>query len=248
MTPVTLAVAQSLVASDLAGSVGDHVRLATLAAEHGARLVIFPELSLTGYDLGLTEDDALEPADPRLEPLREAADSAEIVVVAGAPVLSPRGLHIGALHLGPGRRVATYAKEHPHGDENRSFVPGDGGAPVSLGGELVAFAICADTMHPEHVARAVEGGATVYAASSFYTHACYDADAELLRSHARRHGVLVMMANLAGPVGDTSGAGGSAIWTGDGTRIACAPPDGEALVLARSTPEGWSGAVVIGSR
>ena len=69
--------------ADLARSVYDQVRLAGLAAEQGAQLVVFPELSLTGYDRGLTRADALTPKDPRLEPLRVVADVRKILVIAG---------------------------------------------------------------------------------------------------------------------------------------------------------------------
>ena len=50
-----LAVAQSIAKpGDLDGSIADHVRLASQAADQGAKLVVFPELSLTGYSIIVT--------------------------------------------------------------------------------------------------------------------------------------------------------------------------------------------------
>jgi predicted amidohydrolase len=70
--PLALAVAQSSPAArDVGRNVEDHARLAVLAATHDARLVLFPELSLTGYDRELTPAEALSPSDGRLWPLRE---------------------------------------------------------------------------------------------------------------------------------------------------------------------------------
>ena len=105
MLELTLAVAQSIARpGDLPRSVNDHARLVSLAADHGAQVVLFPELSLTGYDRRLTAADALQGAEPALRPLRELADAHAIAIVVGAPVVSPAGLHIGALSFPPQAR------------------------------------------------------------------------------------------------------------------------------------------------
>src|SRR5437764_69082 len=95
MSEVSIAVAQSIaVPGDLVRSVDDHIRLAKCAADRGARLVLFPELSLTGYDRRLTPADALMTTDPRLQPLQALADEREILVIAGAPIVSEGGLGV----------------------------------------------------------------------------------------------------------------------------------------------------------
>ena len=49
----SIAVAQTcLVAGNVQGNLDEHIRLARLAAKEGAQVVVFPELSLTGYELG----------------------------------------------------------------------------------------------------------------------------------------------------------------------------------------------------
>lgn len=45
------------------------IRIAAAQAE-GVQLLLFPELSLCGYELPLLRDCALSPDDPRLAPLR----------------------------------------------------------------------------------------------------------------------------------------------------------------------------------
>lgn len=48
----SIAVAQTCpVAGDVQANLDEHLRLARLAAEEGAQVVVFPELSLTGYEL-----------------------------------------------------------------------------------------------------------------------------------------------------------------------------------------------------
>ena len=49
-----IAVAQTCpVPGDVSANVDEHVRLARLAATEGAQVVVFPELSLIGYELAL---------------------------------------------------------------------------------------------------------------------------------------------------------------------------------------------------
>ena len=69
MSELTIAAVQSIaIPGDVIRSVHDHVRLVSEAADLGARIALFPELSLTGYDRSLTAADAVMPDDPRLGP------------------------------------------------------------------------------------------------------------------------------------------------------------------------------------
>src|SRR5688572_32068887 len=110
MKDITVAVVQSIaVPGDVPHAVSGHARLAIQAAQKGARLAVFPELSLTGYSLALTQADALTTDDPRLQRLQQVADAHDIVIVAGAPIESPSGLHIGAFCFAPRRPAVTYS-------------------------------------------------------------------------------------------------------------------------------------------
>ncbi|MCE0762612.1 hypothetical protein LWC35_06775 [Pseudonocardia kujensis] len=65
--PLTVVAAKPpCTARDVAANAHAH---ADTVRRPGARLVVFPELSLTGYEL---DAPALDPADPRLAPLVEA--------------------------------------------------------------------------------------------------------------------------------------------------------------------------------
>lgn len=234
MPDLTLAVAQSLpIPGDLGESVRSHLRLASLAAEHGARLVLFPELSLTGYNRGLTLTDAVADSDPGLRPLQVLADTRNLLIVAGAPIALRDRLHIGALSFVPGSGVRTYLKEFLHEGEEVAFAPGPGGDALTLEDEVVGMAICADITHPEHARAAANRGATIYATSCFITEPGYQADTDLLRQYAREHRMVVLMANYGAPSGGWGSAGRSAIWSESGELLACAPSAGEALIAAR---------------
>lgn len=235
MKEITVAVVQSLaVPGDLTRAVSDHARLAIQAAHQGARLAVFPELSLTGYSLALTRADALAPEDPRLQMLQQVADANDIVIVAGAPIESADGLHIGALCFSPRRCVVTYSKRFLHEGEEQTFAPGVGGDPLSIHDHVVGIAICAEITHAEHAARAAERGANIYAASCFITPNGYAYDTNFLAGYARLHHMMVLMANFGNGNGTWLSAGRSAIWSHTGALLIEGPPQGEAILIART--------------
>lgn len=235
-----LAVAQtSSVRGDIEGNVETHARFAEAAAKHGARLVVFPELSLIGYEPDIAATHALSADDPRLKPLIEVARKHAITIVAGAPYRSRRGLHIAALAIQP-EGVRVYTKHHLHSGEEAYFVPGTMGLQIGIDGERVSFAVCADTTHPGHAEAAARAGATVYAAGVFITPTGIEADSAQLRGYARSHRIMVLMANYASPSGGFPTAGRSAVWDKQGEKVVEAPSSGEALLLVH----GEGGALV----
>lgn len=229
---------------DLEENLSRHVRLIRAAGAAGADLVVFPELSLTGYELDLARDLQLEADDPRIEPLREAARDHDLTVLAGGPWAS--GLDrpfLGAFLVSPGRTVC-YAKIHVHESEEKYFAPGRDLRIVPIGGVSTAIAICADTSQAAHAAGAAARGAELYAASVMKTEEEYPAHAANLSRYARRHGMAVLSANHAGSTGGTASAGGSAFWAPGGDLVARADTKGEALLVARRENGRWRGEVI----
>ena len=244
MTDTILAAAQAVsIRGDVRANVTDHCRLAELAASRGAHVVVFPELSLTGYEPDLAAELAFTPADERLAPLQELADSCTTTLVVGAPLLLSSGLHIGALILQAGTPVKAYTKRHLHTGEERFFVPGTLDPRVDVGAESAAIAICADTHHPSHPAAAAESGASAYLAGVFFSPDGFPANADRLSGHASKHGMVVAMANSGAGTSRFEAAGNSSIWAPDGSCVGRLAGLGSGLVLARSTDD-WIGEVV----
>ena len=102
--------------ADLPRNLDDHLRLMRIAQARGVRLLVFPELSLTGYEP--TAAAALaQPADtPLLQPLRQLAEQARMTTVVGLPLRSPKHAKplIAALILGADGSLGVYAKQHLH--------------------------------------------------------------------------------------------------------------------------------------
>lgn len=218
---------------DTAGNAARHLRFAGMAAARGAQLLVFPELSLTGYELDIAAAHVIHPDDALLVPLRLFAREVGMTIVVGAPVRGAGGaLHIGAIAILPDGAASVYTKIHVHSSEEHVFAPGSGGPDLPVAGVPVALAICRDAAIPEHAAAAAARGAKFYAAGVMIDEAGYERKVPLMRGYARDLGLDVLMANYSGVSGGEVSAGKSAIWRAGGECAAESPGSEEALVTA----------------
>ena len=148
---------------------GNEARIAAMIAEardgHGADLVLFPELAISGYP---PEDLLLRPrflADCEAALQRIAATTQGIVAVVGWPQSAGSVVYNAASVLRDGTIETTYRKrELPNYavfDERRYFdVDPDGGACVfEVNGVAVGLVICEDLWFAEPLAETAKEGA-----------------------------------------------------------------------------------------
>ncbi len=244
---------------DLAGNSDKVLEWTMRAAEQGARIVVFPEMMLTGYPV---EDLALRRSfvDASIATVRslaaelaaEGLDGVAVVVgyldrrpgqhpgvgvPAGAPLDAVAVLHAGSL-------VIQSAKHHlpNYGvfDEFRYFLPGNtlpvfrlpahGGEPVD-----VAVAICEDLWQdggPVALARQAGAGLLVVPNASPYEQNKDDVRLELCRRRAAEAGAALAYVNMVGGQDELVFDGDSIIVAADGRLLARGPQFDEALVLA----------------
>ncbi|MBV7426728.1 MULTISPECIES: carbon-nitrogen hydrolase family protein [unclassified Acidovorax] len=249
-TPLRIAAAQSpSVPGDVARNVQTHLAFARVAAHHGVQVLVFPELSLTGYEPAVLAAQVLDADHGVLAPLRQAARDHGMALVVGAPAapVAPGALlpSIGAWVLGADGSAALYRKRHLHASEASFASAGMDDAQVHLlAGEPTGLAICADITHPEHARAAHGAGAVLYAASALISEKGYGPESDLLRGYARDHGMAVLLANYSGASGGYASAGRSAVWEPGGGCVAAATHDRPCLVWAARGDSGWSGGVL----
>jgi predicted amidohydrolase len=184
-----------------------------------ARVVVFPELSLTGYELDAPSVDS---RDPRLAPIAAACAEAGSVALVGAPVAGAAGRpHIAVLAIdGAGASVA-YRKTWLGGTEPDRFAPGPGPVVLEVDGWRLGLAICKDTGVPQHASDTASLGIDVYVAGTCESAEDATRQDERARRIATDHDVWVAFASFAGPTGggyaDTAGRSG--IWSADGAVV-----------------------------
>jgi predicted amidohydrolase len=132
----------------------------------------------------------------------------------------------------------VYSKQHLHADELPYFVAGNGQVTLHGVDQVVAPAICYESLLDAHCDAAVGLGATVYVASvAKSAKGIAKADAHY-PAIAKRHSLHVLMANCVGPCDDFEAVGGSAVWNPRGKLLARLPAAGEgALLLDTATNE-----------
>jgi predicted amidohydrolase len=238
---MTIAAAQTVPKrNDISGNLDDHIRLAAMAADHGARLIVFPEMSLTGYERELGKSLAFSQDDERLEPLRALSNSRDIVILAGAPILLVTGLHIGMFVIRPGFPDMIYTKQFLHDGEEQYFVSGPNtDLQFDLDNERVSLAICADITNPIHPARAAALNSSLYIASIFYTPNGINKGLDDLQSYAKELSMNILMSNFGGPSYHFDAAGRSSFWTNSGELIGHYDGGGEGLLLMNKLNNTW---------
>lgn len=226
-------------------NLADHLQFTAMAAELGAQLIVFPEMSLTGYHRELAQECALTENDERLFGLKLVSAQKGIIIVAGAPIMLESGLHIGSFIILPDGRVEIYTKQFLHGEEALYFVPGlDRNPIIELEGEQISFAICADTSNPVHARNAAERGATMYMASIFFEPPDMERAHGQLGGYASEHRMNVLMSNYSGPSYNFPGGGRSAFWDNSGTRVAELGTDDQGILIIERQGSVWSGYAV----
>ncbi|MFJ8039481.1 carbon-nitrogen hydrolase family protein [Kitasatospora sp. NPDC096147] len=229
-TPLTLSAGQApCVPLDVPANVTTAAGLVRRAAAEGSRLLVLPELFLTGYELaGITaaaDTLPLRPDDPRLDPLAAACAETGTAVVAGAPTRDAESgrLRISVLVLGrDGRFVTQYDKQHSTPNERAAgFSPGTRGASLTLDGWRLGLGICWDLGFPEHARAAALDGAHAYLLGAMLGRGSgAHQRATVLPARALDNTCYVLLANHCAASGPYHGCGGSAVWAPDGTLLA----------------------------
>jgi predicted amidohydrolase len=231
--PLPIAAAQPrCAAADVSANARAH---AAAIREARARVVVFPELSLTGYEL-----DAAPVAAAALAPVVEACAETGSVALVGAPVEEDGRRSIAAFRVDAGGAAVAYRKTHLGGDEPARFSPGDGPAVITVDGWRIGLAICKDTGVDEHTAATAALGVDLYAAGVVHhRHQIEEQDARGRRI-AAACGAYVAFASFAGPTGggyDVT-AGTSTVWAPDGGVLARAGVEPGEIARAVLDPAG----------
>jgi NAD+ synthase (glutamine-hydrolysing) len=130
------------------GNLEQHLELVEQATAAGADVIVFGELSLSGYSV--TREEMAACAEARcIERLAVAAG--ESVVVAGAPIAGSAGYTNSAVAIHAGgvahRQDKIHLPGYPPFDEADRFVPGKDVTPFEVRGWRLAVLVCEDAWH-----------------------------------------------------------------------------------------------------
>jgi 5-aminopentanamidase len=249
--PLRVAAAQ---AASVPGAVDANVKTAVglveRAAADDARVVVLPELFLTGYDPDSWSDDTCLGADDlagaALRPLRDVADRTGAVVVVGAAVSTGRSGRTGPetgsartislIAFGGGRAAVAYDKQHLTDEEKGFFTPGSHGASLLVDGWQLGLGVCYDGCFPGHAAAAAADGAAAYLCPSAYYVGSEHRRDLYYAARALDNGIYVVFAGLTGRCGGHDFNGGSAVYDPEGRPVARVGDEEPAIACAELVP------------
>ncbi len=245
--PTIIAAAQICVEDEnVSNNLNTHYKLVRFAAENGVQMLVFPEMSITGYVREAADRLAFTRHDVRLDQLKKLAAAYNMIIIAGAPVRLGSALHIGAFIIQPDQSVSLYTKQFLYKGENEYFIPNCGNNPLlCLGQEKISLAICFDVENTPHVENAKEAESSLYTASIFYSKDSMNNAHKLFSTYAKTYSLNILMANFSGHLYNTPAGGQSAFWSERGERLASLGEDQTGLVIGTKDNGVWIGKTLV---
>jgi predicted amidohydrolase len=227
-----IAVAQTRpVRGNIQRNIEHHIRLVELAAENGAEIIIFPELSVTGYEPSRAKQLATDEGDSRFAVFQQLSDKNEIYIGVGVPTTSEDGIHISLVLFQPDQPPRVNSKMYLHADENPFFIPGSNLPELIINNTHIALAICYEISIPEHAEIAYSNGAQIYIASVAKTVKGVEKALHRLSDIARKYGMTVFMSNSVGMCEDGECGGQSSVWDDTGVLLGELNELGEGVLM-----------------
>ena len=204
---------------------------ARAAAAEGATLLVTPEMSLTGYNIGGRIRELAEPADgPLFDAVARIATDAGVAVVYGFAELVDGRVH-NAVRLVDAEGVsrALYRKTHLFGDLDRNlFDPGEElVVQADLDGHRLGFIVCYDVEFPEIVRAHAMAGTTLLIVPTALMAPTTSVATLLVPARAMENQIHLAYVNRCDAEGDLDYVGLSTL----------VGPDGAELLRAGSTEE-----------
>jgi NAD+ synthase (glutamine-hydrolysing) len=232
---------------DVQSNLDKHLDLIHQAASSGSQLIVFPELSLTGYclqDLASSVAHEASTEDPIFKPLMEASQEIDIVVgfveedarhrfyIASAYLSSRQVIHI---------HHKAYLPTYGLFDEGRFFAPGDAIRAFNTRFGRAGILICEDFWHASPPYLLWMDGADLFILTSASPGRGLGRQPalesarwveDINRGYANLFTSFVVHSNRAGFEDGLNFWGGSTIFNPNGELITKAPYHEEALVMA----------------
>lgn len=227
---------------DIPGNAKRVIEFGQEAAAAGARIVVFPELTLTGYP---PEDLLLRPSlQPRIESALAQICAADIpaALVIGLPWHQDGRLYNAAFVIDHGEVVARYRKRHLPNyqvfDEHRYFACGSEAGLWDCDGVRVGLTVCEDIWFEDVPAELAAAGAELVLtlnASPFHLDRAGQRRAMLMRQ-ARHHRLSFVYVNAHSAQDELVFDGASMVVDASGSLRVALPelqPAGEQVVFER---------------
>ena len=213
------------------------------AKESDAELILFPEMSDTGYSMPVIQKHANDWKSGFVTGLQKIASQLAIAIVSGASERDGSSIYNSQVLIdAKGEIIAKYRKTHLYAvapvEEQTCFAPGDAFASFAFGDLRFGFSICYDLRFPEMYGKlASEQNVGAFLVSSAWPFPRAEHFRVLAQSRAIENQSYVIASNRVGKDDELWFCGNSAIIDPRGVVIAAASSDREELIHADISEE-----------
>ena len=204
---------------DFQKNIESHLRLIDLALEKHAELIVFPELSTTGYEPTLALKLATTAEDKQFDVFQELCDRFNCVIAVGSPLTNQNRVSIGMIIFQPNQNRITYLKRHLFHTEKEYFISGNSPTNLLYNNTNIGLAICYEISVPEHQQVVSENGAEIYMASVVESFDGIDNAINKMSLTSAKYSMVSIMANCVGLTGKYDCAGKSSVWNKEGKLV-----------------------------
>lgn len=127
-----------------------HCTFINEAVNDQADIIIFPELSITGYQLTLAAELATDGQDDRFNIFQTLADEHHITIAIGAPIKTKGKPYIGMIVFCPNDIPHLYLKKYLHSSEQPYFASGENKSVLLSNHPQISLAICYECSVAKH--------------------------------------------------------------------------------------------------
>lgn len=239
-----------IAAAQIACALGDidaNVRkmrdFASRAKEGGADLVVFPEMTDTGYSMPVIQKHAKPWTEGAVPQLQEIARELAIGIISGVSERDGASIYNSQVSISAnGEIVAKYRKTHlfspPPIEEHKCFAAGNELVSFAAAGLRLGLTICYDLRFPEvYRTLARQEAANVFIISSAWPFPRVEHQRVLATARAVENQSYVILSNRVGKDDRVAFCGSSAIIDAYGVVMAAASADREEVIVGEVSEE-----------
>lgn len=217
---------------DISRNIQAHMQFIELATSNDADIIVFPELSLTGYEPKLAGKLATNQDDKRFEVFQAISDLNDIAIGVGIPAIDQTGIRINMIFFQPHKVRQPYSKQYLHTDEIPYFVRGQNQLIFTVKHKKIAPAICYESLLHKHADQAIGKGAEIYMTSVAKSAEGVAKAFNHYPEIAKKYSIPVVMSNCTGTCDNFKGGGKSSAWNNRGELIGQLNDTDEGILIA----------------